>query len=178
MTEIRRYSILTPFNNVKVVAGICALHSLAVQVCMTSAGVIVFRNLPVPVYDEWDIRQITGELPDNEPQNPSDNGALVAALLSSLSPYGVVLMDVNVDDSEEGFEPGVSGMVRARRFLEGEPGEEIASGLLLNGLDLDVENIVVGEGLPEDLDTISTADVTREDIEQIAGMLGEEPTDK
>lgn len=166
-TKIKRYAILTPFDKPEVVAGIAALQKLDVQVVNTSSGALVVRELPVPQYDEWDIRNILGpddaDLEELDEEHPSDNAPAVAAFLSRLTKYGVVLIDVDLGE-DTGFEPGISGMVRARRFQDGKSGDEIPSGLLLNSLDPIIERIVLGEKSPEDYDAVRSLDVTPGEI--------------
>ena len=165
--KIKRYAILTPFDQAEVVAGIAALQKLDVDVVPTKSGALVVRELPVPQYDEWDIRNILG--PDESDfeelgqDNPSDNAPAVAAFFSRLSKFGVVLMDVDLGE-DTGFEAGVSGLVRARRYMGGEAGEEVPAGLLLNALDPLVERIVLGQASPDDHDSVKSNDVKPADV--------------
>ena len=166
-TKIKRYAILTPFDKAEVVAGIAALQKLDVDVVQTQSGALVVRDLPVPQYDEWDIRNILG--PDESDfdelgeDNPSDNAPAVAAFFSRLSKFGVVLMDVDLGE-DTGFEAGVSGLVRARRFMGGKAGDEVPAGLLLNAVDPVVERIVLGQASPSDHGAVKSSDVTPSDI--------------
>ena len=165
--KIKRYAILTPFDQAEVVAGIAALQKLDVDVVPTKSGALVVRELPVPQYDEWDIRNILG--PDESDfeelgqDNPSDNAPAVAAFFSRLSKFGVVLMDVDLGE-DTGFEAGVSGLVRARRYMGGEAGEEVPAGLLLNALDPLVERIVLWQASPDDHDSVKSNDVKPADV--------------
>ncbi|MDN6486844.1 MAG: hypothetical protein L0K34_05100 [Ancrocorticia sp.] len=166
-TKIKRYAILAPFDKPEVVAGIAALQKLDVEVMGTKSGALVVRELPVPQYDEWDIRNILGpddsDLAELGEDSPSDNAPAVAAFLSRLSKYGVVLIDVDLGE-DTGFEAGISGVVRARRFIGGESGDEIAAGLLLNSLDPVIERIVLGEKSPKDYDAVHSLDITPAEI--------------
>ena len=166
-TTIKRYAILTPFDKPEVVAGIAALQKLDVQVVGTKSGALVVRELPIPQYDEWDIRNILGpddtDLDELGEESPSDNAPAVAAFLSRLTKYGVVLIDVDLGE-DTGFEAGISGVVRARRFLGGQSGDEIPAGLLLNSLDPLIERIVLGEKSPQDYGAVHSLDVTPADI--------------
>ncbi|MFT3942431.1 MAG: hypothetical protein QM705_01205 [Ancrocorticia sp.] len=165
--KIKRYAILTPFDQAEVVAGIAALQKLDVDVVPTKSGALVVRELPVPQYDEWDIRNILG--PDESDfeelgeGSPSDNAPAVAAFFSRLSKFGVVLMDVDLGE-DTGFEAGVSGLVRARRYMGGQASEEVPAGLLLNALDPIVERIVLGQTSPDEHNSVKSSDVKPADI--------------
>ena len=180
-TTIKRYAILTPFDKPEVVAGIAALQKLDVQVVGTKSGALVVRELPIPQYDEWDIRNILGpddtDLDELGEESPSDNAPAVAAFLSRLTKYGVVLIDVDLGE-DTGFEAGISGVVRARRFLGGQSSDEIPAGLLLNSLDPLIERIVLGEKSPQDYGAVHSLDVTPADIVRKAResqSLGQRP---
>ncbi|MGO1591973.1 MAG: hypothetical protein ACTHW1_10430 [Ancrocorticia sp.] len=183
-TKIKRYAILTPFDKPEVVAGIAALQKLDVQIVGTKSGALVVRELPVPQYDEWDIRNILGpddsDLEELGEDSPSDNAPAVAAFLSRLTKYGVVLIDVDLGE-DTGFEAGISGVVRARRFIGGESGDEIGAGLLLNSLDPVIERIVLGEKTADDYGAVHSLDVTPAEIvkkarEAQASRASEKPT--
>lgn len=60
----RRYVIVTPFTKVDVLAGICKIHGLDVWVVPSKQGAMVVHDLPVPVFEDWDISELLG----NEPQ--------------------------------------------------------------------------------------------------------------
>lgn len=157
--RIARYAVLTPFDRANVVAGVCKLAGFDVEVLPTQTGAVVIRELEAPVYDEWDIRNITGpddgEVSRAEESGEADSGSAVAAHLSRLSRYGTILFDVLLADGD-GFEEGVSGEIKARRFLAGKAGEEISAGLLLNGLDSRIEKFLLGE-----LDEEAQAEIIR-----------------
>ncbi|MCF2706292.1 hypothetical protein I6E29_03285 [Arcanobacterium haemolyticum] len=166
--KIKRYAVLTPFEKADVVAGIAAIQKLDVDVVPTKSGALIVRELPVPQYDEWDIRNILGpdesdlkELEENG--EPSDNAPAVAAFFSRLSKFGTVLIDVDLGE-DVGIEAGVSGLVRARRFQNGEPGEEIPSGLLLNALDPVIERVVLGQKKPSELRAVHSKDMSPKDL--------------
>ena len=54
----------------------------------------------------------------------------------------------------------MSGLTRARRFLDGRAGEEISAGLLLNTVDPLVERVVLGQEDPEGDGGIRSGEVT------------------
>ncbi|KMY23422.1 Uncharacterised protein [Actinobaculum suis] len=164
--KTKRFVVVTPFANIEAVAGVCLLHGLQVRVIPTESGALITRDVPVPEYDEWDIRNITGPDPEEETANPSDDGPAVAAMLSQLSPYGCVLVNVTLVDDEEGYDAGISGNVQARRYQNGKAGEEIPSGLMLNALDPQVEKTVLGED-DDPRGTLNTADMTIDDLDML-----------
>lgn len=166
--KIKRYAILTPFDKAEAVAGILSLHGIEAYVMPTNSGALVVRELEVPQYDEWDIRNITGPDEWDEEAKPSDNAPFVAASLSRLSAYGVILIDVDLGE-DVGLEAGVSGQVRARRFLSGKAGEEISAGALLNVIDPLVEKIVLGFENPTDHGAINPAELTTGKIAEMVG---------
>lgn len=169
-TIIKRYVVLTPFDLPEVVAGILALNHIDAAVVMTESGAVVVRELAAPQYDEWDIRNIVGpdEFEEDDPEaDPSDSAPTVAALLSKLSRFGVVLLDVDLG-TDVGIEAGVSGTVRARRFLSGAAGEELSAGALLNILDPLVEKLILGQEKPEDHEAILSSEVTTAMITKMA----------
>ncbi len=56
----RRYVIVTPFKKVDVLAGFCKMHGLDVWVVPSAQGAMVVHDLPVPVFDDWDISELLG----------------------------------------------------------------------------------------------------------------------
>lgn len=56
----RRYVIVTPFKKVDVLAGICKIHGLDVWVVPSKQGAMIVHDLPVPVFDDWDISELLG----------------------------------------------------------------------------------------------------------------------
>ncbi|MGO1460326.1 MAG: hypothetical protein ACTHWJ_09930 [Flaviflexus sp.] len=59
----KRYVILTPFKKADVLAGICKLHGLDVWVVPSKNGAMVVHDMPVPVFDDWDISELLGGAP-------------------------------------------------------------------------------------------------------------------
>ncbi|WP_124053755.1 hypothetical protein [Arcanobacterium ihumii] len=149
MSSRKRYVILTPFDKTEVVAAILRLRGIDAEVVMTNSGVVVYHDLPVKSFDDWDISELLGPSDDatlsasDDSMPDSDNPQTVAAHLSNVSQFGVVLMVAELGD-DVGGEAGVSGLVTAHRVMAGELGEEIAPGLLLNSIDPVIEQIVLG----------------------------------
>ncbi|MBR5951039.1 MAG: hypothetical protein IKZ87_06365 [Actinomycetaceae bacterium] len=166
-----RYAVLTPFTQAKVVAGVCAIAGFEVEILPSETGALVLHEMASLPYDEWDIRNITG--PDQEEidrlarEGGAESGSAVAAYLSKLSRYGVVLFDV-VLAKNSGFEDGISGEVHARRYLNGKAGEELSAGMLLQTLDIRLEQFLLGEINLREMETIKAADMTTSDIARLA----------
>lgn len=166
-----RYAVLTPFTQANVVAGVCAIARFDVEILPSETGALVLHEMSSLPYDEWDIRNITG--PDQEEidrlarEGGAESGSAVAAYLSRLSRYGVVLFDV-VLSKNSGFEEGVSGEVHAWRYLNGKASEELSAGLLLQTLDIRLEQFLLDEIRLRDLETIKASDMTTSDIARLA----------
>ncbi|WP_054952323.1 hypothetical protein [Flaviflexus massiliensis] len=74
----KRYVILTPFKKADVLAGLCKLHGLDVWVVPSKAGAMIVHDLPVPVFDDWDISELLGGVSAegvSESGQPNDNAA-------------------------------------------------------------------------------------------------------
>ncbi|MBP3222512.1 MAG: hypothetical protein J6M18_01105 [Actinomycetaceae bacterium] len=159
-----RYAILTPFAQEKVIAAICKLHHADVRVVRTSSGVLIMHECVAPVYDEWDIRNITGSFEMDE----EDNAQIIdiTRYISRLSPYGAILFSSHLSDSS-GFDEGLSGQIRAYRYLKGEQKEEVHAGLFLQELDRTVEYYLLNSDDFDDSACFSSRDVTDEDLKSI-----------
>ncbi|WP_026460884.1 hypothetical protein [Schaalia suimastitidis] len=81
----------------------------------------------------------------------------VARVVSRLSKYGAVaVMSWLVEG--DGVEPGVSGRISARRYVQGEPEEEIPAGLLLGSMPQATEDLLLGRTTPQDYDDSISSD--------------------
>ncbi len=81
----------------------------------------------------------------------------VARLVSRLSKYGAVAMMSWLVEGE-GVEPGVSGQITARRYVQGEPEEDIPAGVLLGAMPPATEDLLLGRTLPGDYEDTVRAD--------------------
>ncbi len=71
----------------------------------------------------------------------------VARVVSRLSKYGsVAVMSWLVEG--EGVEPGVSGQITARRYVAGNPEEDIPAGVLLGSMPAATEDLLLGRSVP------------------------------
>lgn len=175
VNSARRYLILTPFNNPKVIAGVAKLRGIEAVVVPTASGVALVRELPVPSFDDWDISELLGESVTQDgaeaeagSESLSDNPQRVAALFSELSAYGVVLITADLGD-DVGAESGTSGLVNAVRFINGQRSEDIPGGLLLNSLDPMVESLILGQQDPAEV----AGAITQISVAEIAEVMRE-----
>lgn len=61
--SLRRFVVLTPFQQPEVVAGILRLRELAAQVIGTDSGVCVVHEVAKPEFTDWDIAELLGDAP-------------------------------------------------------------------------------------------------------------------
>lgn len=162
--------VLTPLASAQALGALCALDGLDVDVVPSTRGAIVVRAMGAkpglrldPDADadgatdptgkasaeassegddddagsEWDISELFGD--DVVPSEAND----LAARISQLTRIGVVLLTAQL--TEDGaFESGLSGQITAKRYLSGEPAEDLAAGLVLAGADDVVEDLLLG----------------------------------
>lgn len=183
MTSQRRYVVLTPFARLEALAGILKLRHIEADAVMTQNGVVVVKELPPQVYQDWDISELLGESADlpaaSEREELADDPYQVAALLSQLSQYGVVLLLAELGE-DVGLETGVSGQVAAIRYQGGQRGEELAAGLILNSMDPLIEQLVLGGKTPQELgaQVIRPADVTDSWLRNLTQQNSANPADR
>lgn len=85
----------------------------------------------------------------------------VARVVSRLSRFGSVAMMSWLVEGE-GIEPGVSGQITARRYVRGEPEEDIPAGVLLGTMPPATEDLLLGRSTPDDYDdSVSPEGTTR-----------------
>jgi len=129
--------VLTPVASAPALAGLCAMAGIDVHVVPSSAGAIAGIELePQAPSEDWDISDIIGA-----PTVPAAADDL-ARKLSTLAKTGVVLLTASLP-REGAPDQEVSGQLTAKRYEQGEPGEEIAVGLLLAGADDVVEELIL-----------------------------------
>ncbi len=81
----------------------------------------------------------------------------VARIVSRLSKFGSVAMMSWLVEGE-GVEPGVSGRIGARRYVRGEPEDDIPAGVLLGAMPPATEDLLLGRTLPADYPDSVTSD--------------------
>ncbi len=85
----------------------------------------------------------------------------VARVVSRLSRYGAVAMMSWLVEGE-GVEPGVSGQISARRYVRGEPEDDIPAGVLLGAMPPATEDLLLGRTTPGDYpDSVSSDGTVR-----------------
>jgi hypothetical protein len=167
--------VLTPVASAQALAALCALDGMDVDVVPSSRGAVVVRAVGAKgrgLRADKDGAVATGPgeaSPDAASDAASDEGASdwdiselfddeavpgeaheLAARISQLTRIGVVLLTARL--TEDGaLESGLSGHISARRYIGGEPAEDLAAGLVLAGADDVVEDLLLGR--------VSVADV-------------------
>ena len=160
--------VLTPVASPRALAALCALDGIDVDVVPTSRGAVAVRAVgsvpragdagapgaaapgegagpgvtegePAPLGTDvdWDISELLED--DDVPAEARE----LAARISHLTRVGVVLVTARLTE-DGGLEPGLSGQISAQRYLGGEPGEDLAAGLVLAGADDVVEDLLLG----------------------------------
>lgn len=165
--------VLTPVASARALAALCALDGIDVDVVPTPRGAVAVRAVgslagagtpggggrdaagasapdeaagsgaaegePGPLADaaDWDISELLED--DDVPAEARE----LAARISQLTRVGVVLVTARLTE-DGGLEPGLSGQISAQRYLGGEPGEDLAAGLVLAGADDVVEDLLLG----------------------------------
>lgn len=64
MATFQRYLVLTPFAKADILEKILRLRKLDASVEATQSGAIVYHDLPVKEYDDWDIAELLGSPAD------------------------------------------------------------------------------------------------------------------
>lgn len=99
--------------------------------------------------------ELASLLEDSRPMPPVVDK--VARAVSRLSKYGAVAMMSWLVEGE-GVEPGVSGQITARRYVHGDPEDDIPAGVLLGAMPPATEDLLLGRTLPSDYEDTVRAD--------------------
>ncbi|MGC5616096.1 hypothetical protein [Georgenia sp. Z1491] len=116
-----------------------------------------------PAADEITADEITADdavTAAHRPEPSENAGEELATAMSTITRRGVVLVqaDLGVDS---GLESGLAGHLVAREWTAGEPGNDVAPGLLLANADDVVEDIVLGRRAPDEIPgAVRAIDVT------------------
>ncbi|PID97780.1 MAG: hypothetical protein CSA82_02560 [Actinobacteria bacterium] len=85
----------------------------------------------------------------------------LARIVSRLSKYGAVAVMSWLIEGE-GVEVGISGHITARRYVNGQPEDDIPAGVLLGSLPQAAEDLLLGRTTPTDYsDSVTTDGATR-----------------
>ena len=129
--------VLTPLASAEALATLCAMSDLDCVVVPARSGAFAVKEL-VSAHAEWDVSELLGGA-DTEPAEAAE----LASALSRLSRAGVVLFTADLA-TDVGIESGLSGTITARRYADGEAGEEASAGLLLASVDQEAEDVLLG----------------------------------
>ena len=129
--------VLTPLASAEALATLCAMSDLDCVVVPARSGAFAVKEL-VSAHAEWDVSELLGGA-DTEPAEAAE----LASALSRLSRAGVVLLTADLA-TDVGIESGLSGTITARRYADGEAGEEASAGLLLASVDQEAEDVLLG----------------------------------
>lgn len=132
--------IMTPFARATPVQMVLGLEGVEMAVVETSTGAIAAIELEVVGADDWDVAELlgSGDLPGSSPVLEK-----AATLLAGLSRDGVIAL-VSELATDVGIEAGISGHISARRYIKGEPSQEVPAGLVLAQADALVEDLLLG----------------------------------
>ena len=122
--------VLTPLASAEALAALCAMSELDCTVVPARSGAFAVKEF-VSAHVEWDVSEL-------------------ASTLSRLSRAGVVLLTADLA-TDVGIESGLSGTITARRYTNGDAGEDAAAGLLLASVDQEVEDVLLGATRADDI---------------------------
>lgn len=128
--------VLTPVASAPALAAICAMANLDAHIIPTKHGALAARVIA------------QGTEPDPEELltgAPAEATALARAL-SRTARDGVVLLVSHLGEGDE----GLTGSITGRRFVNQEPADEVAAGLILASADDVVEQLLLGSLTPEE----------------------------
>lgn len=129
--------VLTPVRRADALASLCAVQGLDCIVVPASSGALAVKEF-VSAHAEWDVSELLGGV-ESEPAEAAE----LAAELSRLSRGGAVLLTADLA-TDVGIETGLSGAMTARRYVNGEAGDEASAALLLAAVDQVAEDILLG----------------------------------
>lgn len=136
--------VLAPMDNADALEALLKLTGTPASVVKLDPWAAVWMEVSGESSDEDEMMGIlTGQ---RQVPNPVDK---VARVISKLSGYGSVAV-ISWLSENEGFEPGVSGLITAKRYIAGEAEADLPAGLLMNSLDNKAEDLLLGRTRPED----------------------------
>ena len=136
--------ILAPTDNPEFLEAVLRLTSTDAQVVQLSPWAAAWMEVAADGSPEDETAAfLTGSRPVPEPVDK------VARVISRISRHGAVAV-VSWLFEDAGLEPGVSGMITGKRYVGGEPEQDLDAGLLLNDMDQKTEDLLLGRTRPED----------------------------
>lgn len=136
--------ILAPMDNPELLEALLRLTRIEAQVVKLNPWAAAWMEVAGESSEEEETAAfLTGSRPVPEPVDK------VARVISRISRHGAVVL-VSWLFEDMGLEPGVSGMITGKRYVGGEPEDDLDAGLLLNDLDQKSEDLLLGRKRPED----------------------------
>lgn len=135
--------VLAPFDSAQALGALLKITNTAAEVVKLDPWAAAYLEVRGELPEEDASTLLTG----SRPAPPAVDR--VARVISRISRFGSVAI-VSWLSEDNGFEPGVSGMVTAKRYVGGEPEEDISAGVLLGSLGSRAEDLLLGRARPED----------------------------
>lgn len=157
MSRSRRVAlVLTPVASAEALAGLCSMAGIDAGVVPASSGAIAVIDLDEPadaqtpgendgeaglgvdadgeLVGDWDISALLGAGTEIPPAADE-----LARQLSRFAKDGVILLTASLGSGDE-----ITGQLSACRYVSGEPGDDLAVGLILASADDVVEDLALG----------------------------------
>lgn len=130
--------ILSPVASAAALSAALTMVGSSAEVVPTRSGSAVFMDVPQEGEEGDEEAAMAALLGDDRPlPEPVDQ---MARLVSKLAKPGAVAITSWISDSDA----GLAGNMVARRYVNGRPEQALPSGLVLAGLDLVVEELLLG----------------------------------
>lgn len=143
--------ILTPVASAEALAALCSIAGVEIQVVPSDTGAVAFLEIPISA-EEAGLGGMLG-LP-----GPATEAA---AKISQLTHAPAVLLVSWLAPGNE-VDPGMSGQVSARRYVDGAEESELPAGAVVARMDARVEELLLGRLRPEEMeDAESSAQMPR-----------------
>lgn len=136
--------VLAPMDNTGALAAFLKLAGMETPVVRTEPWAAAYLRFQPQVESEADdLALLTGAR-----AIPAEVDK-IAREVSKLSAYGAVAV-VSWLSEDEGFESGITGSLSAKRYLAGEPEEDLPAGIVMNTLNNIAEDLLLGRAEPGD----------------------------
>lgn len=136
--------VLAPIASATALAGLLHMLGQSVWVVRVKPYTAAWLSIPAKAQGADELEEL---LADRAPLPPQVDGLAVA--VSRLSRYGAVAL-VSWLVEGAGVEPGVSGQITARRYVDGKAEASLPAGVVLGGLDQRAEDLLLGRTTPRD----------------------------